>query len=160
MPSYNISLLRSDEPAGGSVRTVFLLLCRRTSETAAVDYELLSAPLSSRWKHRRTLAWLLLAIVAYGAVLEIVHSHGQVQSTNSSLAAFSESGDGSGSPQNYSAQNQCSTCQFQRQLFGGYLDSTPFTRAPVTEFVFEPPPSVLYISALTTRHSGRAPPTN
>jgi hypothetical protein len=126
---------------------------------AAVDYDLKSSPLSSRWKYRPTLAWLLLAVVAYGALVEIVHSHARVQPSDSNVAAFSGAGDGSASTQNYSDQQECPTCQFQRQLFGGYVNSTPFTGSPVIEFVLESSPRVLYISTQATPRSGRAPPT-
>ncbi|HEY9501131.1 MAG TPA: hypothetical protein VIR01_05810 [Pyrinomonadaceae bacterium] len=126
---------------------------------AAVDYDLKSSPLSSRWKYRPTLAWLLLAVVGYSALVEIVHSHARVQRSDSNVAAFSGAGDGSASTQNYSDQQECPTCQFQRQLFGGYVNSTPFTASPVAEFVFESSPRVLYISTLATSRPGRGPPT-
>ena len=142
----------------GSVRPVFLLLCPKHL-IAAVDYDLKSSPLSSRWKYRPTLAWLLLAVVGYSALVEIVHSHARVQPSDSNVAAFSGAGDGSASTQNYSDQQECPTCQFQRQLFGGYVNSTPFTALPVAEFVFESSPRVLYISTLATSRSGRGPPT-
>ena len=128
-------------------------------DTADVNYYLKSSPLSSQCKYRSALAWLLLTVIAYGALVEVVHSHGTVPSGNSNLEAFSDAGDAPSSAQNYADQKDCSTCQFQRQLFGGYVSSTPFTRSPVIECVPESSPNVFYISTLTTPRSGRAPPT-
>ena len=142
-----------------ALKPAFYYYGSHTCDTAAVEYDLKSSPLSSLGKYRPTLAWLLLAIVSYGALFEIVHSHGPAQSSDSNVAAFSQTGDGSASTQSYSHQNECSTCQFQRQLFGGYLTSAPYVRAPVTEFLFESSPNVLYNSTLATPRSGRAPPT-
>ncbi|HEY8226428.1 MAG TPA: hypothetical protein VIG25_14205, partial [Pyrinomonadaceae bacterium] len=108
--------------------------------------------------YRSALACLLLIVIGYGALVETVHTHGRVSVSNANVEAAYDAGRSQSSTQRNSDQKECSTCQFQRQLFGGFVSVAPFARTPTTEFAFESSPVVFYISTLTTPRSGRALP--
>jgi hypothetical protein len=101
---------------------------------------------------------MLLFGIGYGAMVESVHTHGTISSGNANLEAAYDSGRSQSSNQKYSEQKECSTCQFQRQLFDGFVSVAPFARTAITEFAFESSPAVFYTSTLTRPHSGRGPP--
>gem|GEM_PF-1217516 len=109
-------------------------------------------------KYRRTLSWLLLLMIAYGATVEAMHSHGGITPNRSSLAAVSDAGGSQSSNTRRSQHSECSICQLQRQLFNGLVHAPVFARAPLTEIAFVFTLSVFHPSTPTTPTSGRAPP--
>jgi len=108
--------------------------------------------------HRRLLGYLMLVIIAYGAIIETAHSHRTVLPNHSSVAAVSETDGPHAPPTGHSQQNQCSMCQFQQQLFSGLVQTLPFALAPSTEFAFVPSSVIDYQQNSTPPTSGRGPP--
>src|ERR1043165_9938696 len=74
-----------------------------------------------RSKTQPILACLLLFTIAYGAIVEAAHSHGFSATNAAQLTAVSGDSDSQSSYQDHSSHNECSLCQFQRQLFGGLV---------------------------------------
>ena len=110
-----------------------------------------------RRKARSALAYLLLLTIAYGAVVEAAHSHGFSASSRSQLTAVSGDSDSQTSYTGHSAHNECSLCQFQRQLFGS-LVQVILVAHTAQQFAFLAQETISYhfTSALPTL--GRAPP--
>ena len=158
------SLLSKDQAAyrglclNGSVIPVLLLRCGPALHLAVVKYDLKSTSTRSQRSYRSALAHLLLIVVCYGALVETVHTHGRISAGKANVEAAYDSSRSQSSSQRYSDQKECSTCQFQRQLFDGFVSVAPFARTPTTEFAFESSSVVFYISTLTKPHSGRGPP--
>jgi len=125
---------------------------------AAVTYDAKSILKRSRRSYRSALAGLLLIVIGYAALVETVHSHGRLSTGHTNVEGAYAPGQSQSSTQGYSNQKDCSTCQFQRQLFDGFVSVAPFARTQTTELAFECSPVIRYVSTLTTPHSGRAPP--
>ena len=111
----------------------------------------------ARKRAHSALAFLLLLTIGYGAIVEAAHSHGSPSSHSSQLTAVSDGSDAQSSYQGHANHNDCSLCQFQRQLFGGLVDVILVAHTPQQiAFRFEETLSYLSTSALPA--SGRAPP--
>jgi hypothetical protein len=108
-------------------------------------------------KCRRALGCLLLLMISYGATVEAAHSHGSVAPERAGFASLSDAG-GSQSDTNDSQHRECVMCRFQQQLFNGIIHAPLFTLTPATQTAFVSTLTVPYLSSLTTRPSGRAPP--
>jgi len=103
------------------------------------------------------LAYLLLLTIGYGAIVEAAHSHGFSSARPSSVTTVADGGDSHSSYQGHSNQNDCSLCQFQRQLFGGLVQVILVAHtAQQFAFLSQETVSYLFTSALPTL--GRAPP--
>jgi len=103
------------------------------------------------------LAWLLLLTIGYGAIVEAAHSHGFSSSRPSQLISVSDGSDSQSSYQSHSSHNDCSLCQFQRQLFGSFVHVVLIAHTP-QQIAFVSEETVSYLSTLTLPASGRSPP--
>src|SRR5215467_1301149 len=110
-----------------------------------------------RRKTRSALAYLLLLAISYGAIVEAAHSHGFSSSSPSQLTAVSGDGDSQSSYQGHSAHNECSLCQFQRQLFGSLVEVILVAHA-AQQFAFLSQETVSYLSTSVLPTSNRGPP--
>src|SRR5678815_3991881 len=97
---------------------------------------------------RSALACLLLLTISYGAIVEAAHSHGFSPSRPSQLTSVSEGSDSQSSYQAFSSHHDCSLCQFQRQLFGGFVDVVLIAHTP-QQIVFVSEEAVSYLSTST-----------
>ena len=112
-------------------------------------------------RRRRThaaLAYLLLLTIAYGAIVEAAHSHGFSSSSPSQLTAVSGESDSQSSYQDHSAHNECSLCQFQRQLFGGLVQVILVAHTE-QQFSFRAEETSSYLSTSALPALGRGPPS-
>ena len=111
-----------------------------------------------RQRFRSVVVYALLSMICYGAIVETVHSHGFSRAASSGVTSISDASESRSTSGIYTHQRDCSICQFQRQLFDGFHQTTLLVRTNLTEiaFVFSRP--VTYISTPATRSSGRAPP--
>jgi hypothetical protein len=110
-------------------------------------------------QRRRThsaLAYLLLLAIGYGAIVEAAHTHGFPSSRSAQLTVVSDRSDSS-SRQDRSNHNDCSLCQFQRQLFGGFAQVILIAVAP-QQVTFLSKETVSYLSTSVIPTLGRAPP--
>src|SRR5690348_13109273 len=89
----------------------------------------------TRGKTRSALACLLLLAIGYGSIVEAAHSHGFSASSPAQLTAVSGNTDSPSSYRGDSAHNECSLCQFQRQLFGSLVQVVLVTHA-AQQFAF------------------------
>lgn len=114
----------------------------------------------ARRRAHYALSCLLLFTIGYGAIVEAAHSHGFPPSRSSSqLTAVSNDNNPQSSSRGQSGHNDCSLCQFQRQLFGGLAQVILVAIAPQqVSFLLKEAVSYLSTSALPT--FGRAPPLN
>ena len=110
-----------------------------------------------RKRAHSALAVLLLLTIGYGAIVEAAHSHGFSSSHSSQLTAVSDGSDSESSYQNRSNHNECSLCQFQRQLFGRFVHVVLVAHTS-QQIAFVSEETVSYLSALTIPTSGRSPP--
>jgi len=111
----------------------------------------------ARRKARSALAYLLLLAICYGAIVEAAHSHGFSSSSPSQVTAVSGDSDSQSSYQGHSAHNECSLCQFQRQLFGSLVQVVLVAHA-APQFAFHSQETISYLSASALPTLGRAPP--
>jgi hypothetical protein len=111
----------------------------------------------ARRKARSALAYLLLLAIGYGAIVEAAHSHGFSTSSPSQLTAVSGDSDSQSSYQGHTAHNECSLCQFQRQLFGSLVQVILVAHA-APQFAFLTQETISYLSTLALPTLGRAPP--
>ena len=111
----------------------------------------------ARGKRRSALACLLLLTIGYGAIVEAAHSHGLSSPRVLQLTAVSDNSNSPSSYQGQSRNNDCSLCQFQRQLFGAFVHVIFTTQTP-QQVVFLSEETVSYLSTLALPTSGRAPP--
>ena len=111
----------------------------------------------ARGKRRSALACLLLLTIGYGAIVEAAHSHGLSPRHLSQLTAVSDNSNSQSSYQGQSHLNDCSLCQFQRQLFGTFVYVTLTVQTP-QQVTFLSEETVSYLSTLALPTSGRAPP--
>jgi hypothetical protein len=111
-----------------------------------------------RQKLRSAVVYALLSMICYGAIVETVHSHGFSRPDRSGFTSVSDASESQSTSGIYTHQRDCSICQFQRQLFDGFHQTTLLVSTNLTEiaFVFSQP--VTYICTSATRFSGRAPP--
>jgi len=107
---------------------------------------------------RRSLGYLLLLLIAYGATAETAHSHGPIAPDRPGVAAISDAGQSQSSDKDHSQHRECSMCQFQRQLFDGLIHAPLFSRIPLAEIAFVSTLTVFHSSTSATPASGRAPP--
>ncbi|MGH9929059.1 MAG: DUF2946 family protein [Pyrinomonadaceae bacterium] len=107
---------------------------------------------------RRALGYLLVLLIAYGATVEAVHSHGRFSADRSGVAAIDDAGGSHPTQTSHSHQAECSMCRFQQQLFNGLVNVPVFAPAPLVQIASVSAPTVVYPSTSTTRPSGRAPP--
>jgi hypothetical protein len=99
----------------------------------------------------------LLLTIAYGAIVEAAHSHGFASTRPSQITAASNDDNSQSSYESHSNHSDCSLCQFQRQLFGGFVDVILVAHTPQRiAYLSEETPFYLSTSALPA--SGRAPP--
>ena len=114
----------------------------------------------ARRRAHSALACLLLLTLGYAAVVEAVHSHGFPSSRSASqLTAVSNHNNPEPSNRGQSGHNDCSLCQFQRQLFGGLAQVILIAIAP-QQVSFLLKEAVSYLSSLALPTFGRAPPLN
>ena len=106
---------------------------------------------------RSALACLLLLTIGHGAIVEAVHSHGFSSANPQQLTAVSSDNDSQASHQGHSAHNECSLCEFQRQLFGG-LVQVILVAHTAQQFALLSNETVSYLSVSTLPALGRAPP--
>lgn len=107
---------------------------------------------------RRSLGYLLLLLIAYGATAETAHSHGPVAPDRPGVADIRDAGLSQSSDKYHSQDGECSTCQFQRQLFDGLIHAPLFSRTPFAELAFVSTLTIFHFSTSTPPPSGRAPP--
>jgi hypothetical protein len=108
-------------------------------------------------KGRPALACLLLITIGYGAIVEAAHSHGFSSSRPSQLTSVSDGSDSQSSYQGHSNHNECSLCQFQRQLFGSLLQVILVAHT-AQQFAFLSQETISYLSTSALPTLGRAPP--
>ena len=106
----------------------------------------------------RALGCLLLLLIAYGATVQVVHSHGRVSLASSAATAVSDAGGSQSSRSGHSSHQECATCQFQQQLFNGLVDAPLFARTPATQIAAVCTLTIVYASVSTSPRRGRAPP--
>jgi hypothetical protein len=104
------------------------------------------------------LGCVLLVLVAYGATVEVAHSHGSVAPGGERVTAMSGAG-GADSHKTGSHRGECTTCQFQQQLFNGLVQAPLVALNPETHAALVATLAVLHPSPSTTPTSDRAPPT-
>jgi hypothetical protein len=109
-------------------------------------------------KPRRVLGYVLLVLIAYGATVEVAHSHGRAALNRPEVTAISDAGGSQSSDNGHSRDRECSMCQFQQQLFGGLVHAPLFSRSPLAEIAFVSTLTVSYPSTSTPPPSGRGPP--
>jgi hypothetical protein len=120
-----------------------------------LNSKLVISPL--RRNYRAALTYGLLLMIAYGALVETVHSHGHVPPGHSDVA-ICDAGGSKSSDDGNSLHRECSMCQFQRQLFDAFVPATLFARISLSEIAFVSTLTVAYPSTSITPRSGRAPP--
>jgi len=111
----------------------------------------------ARRKTHPALACLLLLTIGYGAIVEAAHSHGFSSSHPSQLTAISDGSDSQSSYQGRTNHNECSLCQFQRQLFGRFVHVVLIAHTQ-QQIAFVSEEAVSYLSTSTLPTCGRAPP--
>jgi len=103
---------------------------------------------------------LLLLLIAYGATVEAVHSHGSVSPDRPGVVAISDAGGSLPSRTSHSHHTECLMCQFQQQLFNGLVHTPLFALTPSAQIASVDTPAVVYPSISTTTRRGRAPPSD
>jgi|ERR1041385_3310087 hypothetical protein len=111
----------------------------------------------ARGKARSALACLLLLAIGYGSIVEAAHSHGFPPPRSAQLTAVSGNNDSPSSYRGDSAHNECSLCQFQRQLFGSLVEVILVAHA-AQQFAFLSQETVSYLSTSVLPTSNRGPP--
>jgi hypothetical protein len=112
----------------------------------------------SRARYRTALGYVLVFLIVYGATVGAAHSHGGTSRLLPGVTSISDAGESPSSDTGHSQHRECSMCQFQRQLFGGFFHAPVFERTPLAEIAFDATPTSFYPSTSTTAPSGRAPP--
>ena len=108
----------------------------------------------------RTLAFVLLAFVAYTTTAESVHRHGRLAlvSSESSAAAVAPSGRAGSSVNDSPAIGDCLICQLRQNLSFSLLSALPQLVAPQSQTELSRAVALLSISRLEAPRRGRAPP--
>jgi hypothetical protein len=104
------------------------------------------------------LSYLLSLLIFFGATAGAAHSHGLVSPNRPGFTAISDAGGSQSSNKGNSQHRECSTCQFQQQLFGGLIHAPLFARTSLEETAFVSTLTVFHPSTSITPRSGRAPP--
>ncbi len=108
------------------------------------------------------LGYVLLVIIAFGATVETVHSHGHhVDSLDDphGIAAISDADGSHPSHTGHSHHIECSMCQFQQHLFNGLVHGPLFAFTPSTHTAVASAQAVQPHSISITPLSGRGPPS-
>jgi len=106
----------------------------------------------------RVLGCLLLLLIAYGATVQIVHSHGLVSLVRPAATAIGDAGGSQSSRTGQHSHQECAMCQFQQQLFNGLVDAPLFARTPAIRIAAACTLTIVYASISATPRRGRAPP--
>jgi hypothetical protein len=110
----------------------------------------------------RVLAFLLFALITYGATAETVHSHGGLllspDVTATRTPAASDPGDANSSSQQKRTINECAVCQLHQHLSNTLFSALPWTTPPSAQSAPTPAGSASYFSLTSTPQRGRAPP--
>jgi hypothetical protein len=118
--------------------------------------------LKTRSGQRRMLGYVLLFVIAFGATVETVHSHGHdvfSPADSFGIAAISDA-NGSHRPHTgHSHISECSMCAFQQQLFNALVHGPLFAFTPSTHTAVAPAQAVQPHSISITPLSGRGPPS-
>jgi hypothetical protein len=111
----------------------------------------------------RALSCLLLFLIAYSATFGVVHRHGLPDPLNiTSATGVSAAGGGqtdSRSTKSPFRVDDCSICQFHRQLNGGLLYAPALLPAQATQQASEPVILLPHLPAAEAPRRGRAPPS-
>ena len=107
------------------------------------------------------LGYVLLVIIAFGATVETVHTHGHFFSPDDShgIAAISDADGSHPSHTGHSHHIECSMCQFQQHLFNGLVHGPLFAFTPSTHTAGASALAVHPYSISITPLSGRGPPS-
>ncbi len=111
----------------------------------------------------RVSAFVLLVLVAYGAVAGAAHNHGNADlrlQAGITEPAYSNPGDADSSTKKLPDNDECLICQLQHNLFSGLLNALPQVAPPPTEFAFATQLQQPSSSQTLTPRRGRAPPTS
>ena len=106
----------------------------------------------------RALGYVLLLLITYGAMVDVVHSHGTTSLDCAGAAAISGAGGSYPSDPGHSHSTECPMCEFHQQLFSGLVHAPLFALTPSVQTAFVSAPTVVYRSTSIIRPSGRAPP--
>jgi hypothetical protein len=106
----------------------------------------------------RVVSYVLLFMIAYGAMAEMAHSHSHVSPARTDVAYIGDAGNSHSSNTGQSHTTECPVCQFQQQLFNGVIHVPLFALAPSAEIVFVSTPAVFHASTSPSTPSGRGPP--
>jgi hypothetical protein len=120
-----------------------------------------SVLIGRRARGARALSWLLLFLITYSATLGVIHRHGLPRPLRFAAESNAKSVEGqTGVPSSRPPFNpdDCSICQFQRQLNGGLLYTPVFVLVPVAHPVPAHTKPAFYLSTTNTPRRGRAPP--
>ena len=109
-------------------------------------------------KSRGVLGYLLVLVIFYGATAGAAHSHGLVSPDRPGVTAITDASGSQSSNKGNSQHRECSTCQFQQQLFDGLVHAPLFARTSLEEIAFVSTLTVFHPSTSITPRSGRAPP--
>jgi hypothetical protein len=117
-----------------------------------------SAPLA------RLSAFVLLVLVAYGAIAGAAHNHGtrlpaQLRA-GTHETVFDDSGGAETSSRRLTENGECLVCQLQNHLFSGLLNALPQIAPPVTPGAYAPHTVHFSFSETHAPRRGRAPPTS
>ena len=111
----------------------------------------------------RALSCLLLFLIAYGATLGVVHRHdtsGPLKITSARGASAAGGGQAdSRSTKSPFRIDDCSICQFHRQLNGGLLYAPALLSAQAVQQAPAAATLLTYTPAAHTPRRGRAPPS-
>ena len=109
---------------------------------------------------QRTMAFVLLALVAYAATAGVIHGHGGLSlvTPDSSAAAINPAGDASSSANDSRAVGDCLICQLRQQLSFSLLNAPPLILAPQAQIARMPRAAIPCFSRPDTPQRGRAPP--
>jgi len=97
-------------------------------------------------------------MIAYGATVETVHSHGPVSPGHTDSAGFFDAGGSHSSHTGHSHEIECSMCQFQQQLFNGLVHTPLSALAPSAQPAFVSTLTAFCPSTSITSPSDRGPP--
>ncbi|HWT00537.1 MAG TPA: DUF2946 family protein [Pyrinomonadaceae bacterium] len=109
----------------------------------------------------RTLAFVLLAFVAYTTTAESVHRHGRLELTRSGspAAAVNASGDADSAANDSPALGDCLICQLRQNLSFSLLSALPQLVAPQSQAELSRAVALLSASRFEAPRRGRAPPS-
>jgi hypothetical protein len=109
----------------------------------------------------RVSAFVLLVLVAYGAIAGAAHSHGTVTPQlrpGATEPTVSSSNDPNSSSKQSPKSGDCLVCQLQQHLYSGLLSALPHVAPPLTQFAFARPTGTRCSTQTYAPRRGRAPP--